>query len=101
MQDRRAAVQDDVLGKFSFNMERPFFSKSSLGKGRLLHGYEPPDIGQKVLNEAFFSSVSLTYDHIDHHGDFIDQDDTEFGIGTAMVIEQAASTSGEAEQLQN
>ena len=101
MQVRGAAVQDDVLGKFSFNMERPFFSKSSLWKGRLLHGHENPDIGQRVLNEAFFSSVSLTYDHIDHHGDFVDKCDTEFGIGTAMFIEQAASTSGEAEQLQN
>lgn len=80
-------------------MEGPFFSKSSLGKGGQLHGHESPDIGQMVLNEALSSGVSLTSDDMNHHGDFVDQG--EFGIGTAMVVEQGASTSGEAEQLQN
>ncbi|CAL8995810.1 unnamed protein product [Prunus brigantina] len=58
--------------RFSFNMDGPFFSKSCLGKDRLLHGHEPPDIVPRVLNEAFFSGVSLTSDHMDHHGDLVD-----------------------------
>ncbi|CAL8099949.1 unnamed protein product [Prunus armeniaca] len=82
-------------------MQGPFFSESFLRKDRLLHGHESPDTIQRVLNEAFFSGVSLTSDHMDHHGDFVDQGDTKFGIGMAIVIEQVASTSGEAEQLHN
>ncbi|CAB4269876.1 unnamed protein product [Prunus armeniaca] len=98
MQVHGVSIQEDVLGKFSFNMEGPLFSKSSLGKNGLLHGHEPHDIGQIVLNEAFSSGVSLTSNNMDHHDDFVDP---EFGIGTTMVVEQAASTSGEAEQLHN
>ncbi|CAB4265790.1 unnamed protein product [Prunus armeniaca] len=101
MQVCGVTVQDDVFRKFSFNMEGPFFSESFLRKDRLLHGHESPDTIQRVLNEAFFSGVSLTSDHMDHHGDFVDQGDTKFGIGMAIVIEQVASTSGEAEQLHN
>ncbi|CAL8164318.1 unnamed protein product [Prunus armeniaca] len=98
MQVRGADVLADVLGKFSFNMEGPFFFESSLGKVGLIHGHEPPNIGQRVLNEAFFSGVSLTSDNLNHHGDFVDQGDAEFDVGTTMVVKQAASTSGEAEQ---
>ncbi|CAL8099946.1 unnamed protein product [Prunus armeniaca] len=89
----KLAQCDDVFRKFSFNMEGPFFSESFLRKDRLLHGHESPDTIQRVLNEAFFSGVSLTSDHMDHHGDFVDQGDTKFGIGMAIVIEQVASTS--------
>lgn len=101
MQVRGASVQDDVLGKFSFNMEGPFFSESVIGKGGLIHGHEPPNIGQRMPNDAFPSGVRLTSNNLDHHGDFVDQGDAEFDVDTAMAFEQAASTSGEAEQVQN
>ncbi|KAI5333294.1 hypothetical protein L3X38_023425 [Prunus dulcis] len=98
-QVRGENVQDDLLGKFSFNVEGPLFSESSLGRGGLIHDHEPPSIGQRVFNEAFSSSVGLTSDDMDHHGDFVDQGDAESGVGTAMVVEHAASTSGIRESL--
>ncbi|KAI5317022.1 hypothetical protein L3X38_036729 [Prunus dulcis] len=79
-------VQDDLLGKFSFNVEGPLFFESSFGKGGLIHDHEPPNIGQKVFNEAFSSSVGLTFDDMDHHGDFVDQGDAEFGVGMARSL---------------
>ncbi|KAI5324320.1 hypothetical protein L3X38_033393 [Prunus dulcis] len=65
----------------------------------LIHDHKPPNIGQRVFNEAFSSSVGLTSDDMDHHGDFVDQGDAESGVGTAMVVEQVASTSGDAAKL--
>ncbi|CAL9024686.1 unnamed protein product, partial [Prunus brigantina] len=93
MQVSGASVQDDVLGKFSFIMEGPSLSESDLGKDGLIHGHEPPNIGQMLPNDAFFPGDRLTSDKVDHHGDSVDQGDAEFDVDTAMAVEQAASTS--------
>lgn len=56
-------VQDDVWGKFSFNLGGSLFPKLPLGKRGLFFGHEPSDISEMGINEVERSDM-------DHQGNF-------------------------------
>ncbi|CAL9018615.1 unnamed protein product [Prunus brigantina] len=86
-------VQDDVQGKFSFNLGDSLFPKLPLGKGGLFFGHEPPDISEMGINEVEPSDVS----DMDHQGNFSEHCEYDPGLKADSSFEHDGFEAVEAQ----
>ncbi|BFG28278.1 hypothetical protein CerSpe_145520 [Prunus speciosa] len=89
-------VQDDVRGKFSFNLGGSLFPKLPLGKGGLFFGHEPPDISEMGISEVEPSDAS----DMDHQGNFSEHCESDTGLEADSSFENDGSEAVEAEHVQ-
>ncbi|CAB4286445.1 unnamed protein product [Prunus armeniaca] len=89
-------VQDDVRGKFSFNLGGYLFPKLPLGKGGLLFGHEPPDISEMGINVVELSYVS----DMDHQGNFPEHCESDTGLEADSSFEHDGFEAVEVEHVQ-
>ncbi|KAI5339511.1 hypothetical protein L3X38_018783 [Prunus dulcis] len=96
LQVKGSDVQDDVRGKFSFNLGGSIFPKLPLGKGGLFFGHEPPDISEMGINEVESSNAC----DMDHQGNFSEHCESDSGLEADSSFEHDGLEAVEAEHVQ-
>ncbi|VVA23699.1 PREDICTED: reverse mRNAase [Prunus dulcis] len=96
LQVKGSDVQDDVRGKFSFNLGGSIFPRLPLGKGGLFFGHEPPDISEMGINEVESSNAC----DMDHQGNFSEHCESDSGLEADSSFEHDGLEAVEAEHVQ-